>query len=322
MTRDARYGHLIRSHPVEPNGLQTKPRSEIPNLYSIPSDYVPLLHHHLSMVGANYTGGRRNAAKARSKDTTGRLQRGHFSKQRLGILTDALRSRRPDHQSLSRPCPVTDNPNLTVTPRPGFLISPSGYSTCTPLATVHDISLGHAKRDLAQKQLLLRQSTQQVSHPHRNDHTFFSGPSSQSEQLRSDLHNAATPTVKGEPDPAPNLQTLLPKAASPVGQPCATPPPHPGPALSPASLPEKQQTLTIQKTPKPQSRILDLIDASDRKHPFSGFFRLPHPLCSTYRSMNHRASRCRCTSYPTLFTLLTSLSRSYLCRAFPIYPHP
>ncbi|KAH7903303.1 hypothetical protein BJ138DRAFT_1131424 [Hygrophoropsis aurantiaca] len=34
------------------------------------------------MAGANYMGGKRNAAKARTKDKTGRIHKGHFGKQR------------------------------------------------------------------------------------------------------------------------------------------------------------------------------------------------------------------------------------------------
>ncbi|KIP11169.1 hypothetical protein PHLGIDRAFT_157855 [Phlebiopsis gigantea 11061_1 CR5-6] len=42
------------------------------------------------MAGANYMGGRRNAAKARVRDTDGRLQRSHFSKQRFPVLAKGL----------------------------------------------------------------------------------------------------------------------------------------------------------------------------------------------------------------------------------------
>ncbi|KAJ7880993.1 hypothetical protein B0H14DRAFT_2705708, partial [Mycena olivaceomarginata] len=37
--------------------------------------------------GANYMGGKRNAARARSKDTTGRAQKNHFTRQRRDILS-------------------------------------------------------------------------------------------------------------------------------------------------------------------------------------------------------------------------------------------
>lgn len=214
------------------------------------------------MVGANYTGGRRSAAKARSKDTTARLQRGHFSKQRLGILTDALRSRRPDHRSLSRP-PVAGNPNLTAHHRPGSLISPSGYSACMPVATVHDISLRHAKRNLARQhpQPQLRQSLQQHPHLHRNRDALST--SLQPEQHRLDLLTVTSRespqiphalTGTGELDPASGLQTLLPATTS-VGQ--LSPPSHPEP-----TSPEKRPT---SFTAKRRSNILDLIAASDRK---------------------------------------------------------
>ncbi|KAH8118199.1 hypothetical protein DFH11DRAFT_883990 [Phellopilus nigrolimitatus] len=42
------------------------------------------------MAGANYMGGRRNAARARTKDVTGRVQKGHFMKQRHQILVRGL----------------------------------------------------------------------------------------------------------------------------------------------------------------------------------------------------------------------------------------
>jgi len=245
------------------------------------------------MVGANYTGGRRNAAKARSKDTTGRLQRGHFSKQRLGILTDALRSRRLDHQSpcRSRPSAVADNSNPTS-------ISWSGYSTCTPAATIFDISLGHAKRDLAQKH---RQSTQQDFHLHRNDGGPFS-PSLRSRQpcldpsVRNDLppvtsaesSTSVALTGNGNPDPASSLQTLLletPSAAKPscatsasASHPLPQPSSHSEPTLPRASLPENQPTPVTEVSSKRRSKILDLIDISDRKPPYAFIlflFRIP-----------------------------------------------
>ena len=235
------------------------------------------------MVGANYTGGRRNAAKARSKDTTGRLQRGHFSKQRLGILTDALRSR-PDHQSLSRsrPSAVTGNPNLN--------------SACTPAATIHDISLGHAKRRLAQEQR--RQSAQLDLHPHSNDPVSFS-PSQQPGKPRLDpsVRNDLSPvtsaqsstslalTVKGKPDPAPSLQTLLPATASAAIFPSSPflPQPqtssHPEPAFPRASLPELQS--------KRRSKILDLLDISDRKR-FSSLRIPPFPTLHMLGIPHHK----------------------------------
>ncbi|KAF9815621.1 hypothetical protein IEO21_04481 [Rhodonia placenta] len=42
------------------------------------------------MAGANYMGGKRNAAKARAKDSIGNAQRSFFGKQKLGILTKGL----------------------------------------------------------------------------------------------------------------------------------------------------------------------------------------------------------------------------------------
>ncbi|KAK7032792.1 hypothetical protein R3P38DRAFT_771414 [Favolaschia claudopus] len=43
--------------------------------------------------GANYMGGKRNAARARNKDSTGRTQKNHFSRQRLEILSKGLSGR-------------------------------------------------------------------------------------------------------------------------------------------------------------------------------------------------------------------------------------
>lgn len=230
------------------------------------------------MPGANYTGGRRNAAKARSKDTTGRLQRGHFSKQRLGILADALRTRRTDHQSLSSSRPSPDDPNLPSNSPSGSLISPSVYSTCTPAATIYDISLGHAKRDLAQKQRR-RHSAQQDFHPHRNDGLPFS-PSPQpclDPSVRNDFPTVTSPvlTGNGEPDPAPSSQTLLPATTSAAipsctsssspSRPRSRQSPHPEPASHRASFPEKQPTPVTETPLKRRSKVLDLIDISDRK---------------------------------------------------------
>ncbi|KZT07655.1 uncharacterized protein LAESUDRAFT_758236 [Laetiporus sulphureus 93-53] len=42
------------------------------------------------MAGANYMGGKRNAARVRAKDATRKAQRTYFGKQKLGILTKGL----------------------------------------------------------------------------------------------------------------------------------------------------------------------------------------------------------------------------------------
>ncbi|KAF9647160.1 hypothetical protein BDM02DRAFT_2810071 [Thelephora ganbajun] len=247
------------------------------------------------MVGANYTGGRRNAAKARSKDTAARLQRGHFSKQRLGIITDALRSRRPDHQSLSRALPsaVADNPNLTSNHPSGSLISPSRYSTCTQVATVYDISFAHAKRHLAQNQPQPRQSTQQDLHLHRNDDP--SPPQPERPRLDPSVRNhspvvtsaesstSLALTGKGEPDPTSSPQTSLLATASTTISSCATSPSpsrsipqlsyHPEPAFRRAALPDKQPTPVTEVPSKRRPKILDLIDISN---PFIFAFRIPN----------------------------------------------
>ncbi|EMD34103.1 hypothetical protein CERSUDRAFT_125802 [Gelatoporia subvermispora B] len=43
------------------------------------------------MAGANYMGGKRNAVRARAKDAVGKIQKNHFGKQRLDILSKGLR---------------------------------------------------------------------------------------------------------------------------------------------------------------------------------------------------------------------------------------
>ncbi|KAG2126763.1 hypothetical protein BD769DRAFT_790820 [Suillus cothurnatus] len=40
------------------------------------------VNHIQTMTGANYMGGKRNAARARTKDSTGRVQKRHFGQQR------------------------------------------------------------------------------------------------------------------------------------------------------------------------------------------------------------------------------------------------
>ncbi|KAJ7075143.1 hypothetical protein B0H15DRAFT_956713 [Mycena belliarum] len=68
--------------------------------------------------GANYMGGKRNAARARSKDATGRRQKTFFSRQRLDILSKGLAGRAPSGGSSS------------------------GYG---PRVTASDIALSHAR---------------------------------------------------------------------------------------------------------------------------------------------------------------------------------
>lgn len=77
----------------------------------------------------------RNAARARSKDTTGRVQRSHFSRQRLDILSKGL----------------------------GGLI-PSGETSsgCGPRVTASDIALSHAKH----LEVLEDQNGGFIPHPH------------------------------------------------------------------------------------------------------------------------------------------------------------
>ncbi|KAN0132919.1 hypothetical protein V8E53_009284 [Lactarius tabidus] len=42
------------------------------------------------MTGANYTGGKRNFARARFRDSTRRVQKSHFGRRRLEILSRGL----------------------------------------------------------------------------------------------------------------------------------------------------------------------------------------------------------------------------------------
>lgn len=42
------------------------------------------------MVGANYMGGRRNAAKARTRDKSGKVQKEFFGRRRLNLLSKGL----------------------------------------------------------------------------------------------------------------------------------------------------------------------------------------------------------------------------------------
>ncbi|KAI0346544.1 hypothetical protein BDW22DRAFT_1425997 [Trametopsis cervina] len=76
------------------------------------------------MAGANYMGGRRNAAKARIKDENGRLQKCHFGKQRLSILT----------KGLGRPAASLSS---------GLPMHPTGSST----EHIAAITLAHARRE-------------------------------------------------------------------------------------------------------------------------------------------------------------------------------
>ncbi|KAI0806304.1 hypothetical protein BC629DRAFT_1158796 [Irpex lacteus] len=57
------------------------------------------------MAGANYMGGRRNAVKARVRDTDGKLQKSHFGKQRLNILAKGLGKTLNIASTSSRPGP-------------------------------------------------------------------------------------------------------------------------------------------------------------------------------------------------------------------------
>ncbi|KAF9448654.1 hypothetical protein P691DRAFT_800434 [Macrolepiota fuliginosa MF-IS2] len=75
------------------------------------------------MAGANYTGGRRNAAKARSRDKTGRIQKDFFGRRRLNILSKGL----------------------GVLPRSEEIVT--GWSNCS-VAARDSIELGHARKTI------------------------------------------------------------------------------------------------------------------------------------------------------------------------------
>jgi hypothetical protein len=49
-----------------------------------------LIFRAVMAPGANYMGGKRSAARARSKDSTGRVHKAYFGRQRLEILSKAL----------------------------------------------------------------------------------------------------------------------------------------------------------------------------------------------------------------------------------------
>ncbi|KAJ7056691.1 hypothetical protein C8F01DRAFT_1154601 [Mycena amicta] len=76
--------------------------------------------------GTNYMGGRRNAARAKSRDTVGRAQKHHFSRQRLDIISNGLGpGRRPP--SVGKYQPTT-----------------AGFG----LKATADIGLSHARRQV------------------------------------------------------------------------------------------------------------------------------------------------------------------------------
>ncbi|KAJ6488114.1 hypothetical protein C8R47DRAFT_1320511 [Mycena vitilis] len=64
--------------------------------------------------GANYMGGKRNAARARSKDTTGRVHKNYFGRQRLDILSKGLRGRAPSGGNTSGHGPRISASNIAL----------------------------------------------------------------------------------------------------------------------------------------------------------------------------------------------------------------
>ncbi|KAG1804735.1 uncharacterized protein HD556DRAFT_474580 [Suillus plorans] len=53
------------------------------------------------MTGANYMGGKRNAARARTKDSTGRVQKRHFGQQRLAAALSNTKEGRAKPEKMS-----------------------------------------------------------------------------------------------------------------------------------------------------------------------------------------------------------------------------
>ncbi|KAG2756968.1 hypothetical protein P692DRAFT_20713473 [Suillus brevipes Sb2] len=53
------------------------------------------------MTGANYMGGKRNAARARTKDSTSRVQKRHFGQQRLAAALCNTREERGKPEKMS-----------------------------------------------------------------------------------------------------------------------------------------------------------------------------------------------------------------------------
>ncbi|THU95638.1 hypothetical protein K435DRAFT_966291 [Dendrothele bispora CBS 962.96] len=58
--------------------------------------------------GANYMGGKKNTAKARTKDTSGRTQKRFFGQQRLNLVNSRNATKRPGHTLSSRPTSFPD----------------------------------------------------------------------------------------------------------------------------------------------------------------------------------------------------------------------
>ncbi|KAK0213921.1 hypothetical protein IW262DRAFT_283266 [Armillaria fumosa] len=80
------------------------------------------------MAGANYMGGKKNAAKVRSRDAAGRQQKRFFGRQRLNLLSKRRSINSPTSRNQPRPsislAHAKQNPALSLSPR-GYIPSPS-----------------------------------------------------------------------------------------------------------------------------------------------------------------------------------------------------
>ncbi|KAK0449879.1 hypothetical protein EV421DRAFT_1777424 [Armillaria borealis] len=80
------------------------------------------------MAGANYMGGKKNAAKVRSRDAAGRQQKRFFGRQRLNLLSKRRSINSPTSRNQPQPsislAHVKQNSTLSLSPR-GYIPSPS-----------------------------------------------------------------------------------------------------------------------------------------------------------------------------------------------------
>ncbi|KAG1887350.1 hypothetical protein F4604DRAFT_1245263 [Suillus subluteus] len=93
------------------------------------------------MTGANYMGGKRNAARARTKDSTGRVQKRHFGQQRLAAALCNTKEERgkPERMSLKS---VLHQINLAHAQRDAK-IKGSRPSIAHSISTSRDPSFAH-----------------------------------------------------------------------------------------------------------------------------------------------------------------------------------
>ncbi|KAG1770974.1 hypothetical protein EDD22DRAFT_11607 [Suillus occidentalis] len=103
------------------------------------------------MAGANYMGGKRNAARARTKDSTSRVQKRHFGQQRLAAALCNTREERgkPEKMSLKS---VLHQINLAHAQRDAKIkgshpsrLAPHTSTLCD-LSTAHGTSFSTSKR--------------------------------------------------------------------------------------------------------------------------------------------------------------------------------